>query len=376
MIFISVVRGSYNQRMTTNPLVPVPPAEVTRSVPPQVRPRPSSDEIVAWILIGALIAYVLYRHLVTGVVAGLTLYLILEWLAGVFARRMPHAAARPLALALVTLVGGGFIFGAIALSVTFMRHHAGNVPEMMTQMADILQSTRAWLGGYGEQIIPDVMTDAETIKGALVAWLKEHAATLRIAGSNVSLGLVHMLMGMLLAILVFFRHVTHPGEADTRGILARTLTEKIDHFAHAFSRIATAQVKISAVNTTLTAIYLFVGLPMFGVDFPFATTVVVVTFLCGLIPVLGNLISNTVIVILSLGVSMTTAIASLTFLVVIHKLEYLINSRIVGGETDSEAWEILLAILIGETAFGVSGVVMGPIVYAFVKRELRDRGVV
>ena len=53
-----------------------------------------------------------------------------------------------------------------------------------------------------------------------------------------------------------------------------------------------------------------------------------------------------------------------------------INSRIVGGHTDSQAWEILLAILLGETAFGVSGVVMAPIIYAFVKRELRERGLV
>jgi predicted PurR-regulated permease PerM len=133
---------------------------------------------------------------------------------------------------------------------------------------------------------------------------------------------------------------------------------------------------MSAVNTTLTAIYLLVVLPMFGKHVPFATTIVFVTFICGLIPVLGNLISNTVIVVLSLGISVGTAVASLVFLVLIHKLEYLINSRIVGGETDSQAWEILLAILLGETAFGVSGVVMAPIIYAFLKRELRERGLV
>lgn len=69
-------------------------------------------------------------------------------------------------------------------------------------------------------------------------------------------------------------------------------------------------------------------------------------------------------------------IASLVFLVLIHKLEYLVNSRIVGGETDSQAWEILMAIVIGETAFGVAGVVMAPIIYTFIKRELRDRGLV
>ena len=355
--------------MSSNPVVPMPAAPA-----PGPRPRPSHEEIAAWLLVGGLIVYVLYRHLVAGVVGGLVLYLILEWIAAMFARRLPHTAARPLALVLVTLVGGGFMFGAIALAVSFMRHHADNVPAMMTQMADILQSTRAWLGGYGEQIIPEVLTDAETIKGAIVMWLKQHAETVRVAGSSLSLGLLHVIMGMLLAILVFFRQVTQ--QDHLRGPLAECLAEKVDRFAHAFSRIATAQVKISAVNTTLTGLYLFIALPIFGVRLPFSTTVVVVTFVCGLIPVLGNLISNTVIVVLSLGVSVTTAIASLTFLVLIHKLEYLINSRIVGGETDSDAWEILLAILLGETAFGVSGVVMAPIVYAFVKRELRERALI
>lgn len=358
--------------MTTNPLVPVAPVEET----PRAHMRPPKAEVAAWILIGALVLYVLMRHLVAGVVGGLTLYMILDWLSAVFARKMPRTAARPLALVLVTLVGGGFIFGAIALAISFMRHHAMNLPAMMTQMADILQSTRAWLGGYGEQIIPEVLTDAETIKGALAEWLKEHAAALRLAGSSVSLALVHVVMGMLLAIMVFFRHVTHHDAQRERGSLAHYLVEKVDRFAHAFSRIATAQVKISAVNTTLTAIYLFILLPMFGERLHFSKTVVLVTFVCGLIPVVGNLISNSVIVILSLGVSVGTAVASLVFLVLIHKLEYLINSRIVGGETDSQAWEILLAILIGETAFGISGVVMGPIVYAFVKRELRDRRLV
>jgi predicted PurR-regulated permease PerM len=193
-----------------------------------------------------------------------------------------------------------------------------------------------------------------------VAWLKEHAETLRLAGSSFSMGLVHMIMGTLLAVLVFFRHVTkHDGE---RGTLAEMLTEKTERFTDAFARIATAQIKISFINTTLTAIYLLVVLPLFGKHVPFGTTIVFVTFICGLIPVLG----------LSVG----TAVASLVFLVLIHKLEYLINSRIVGGETDSQAWEILLAILLGETAFGVSGVVMAPIIYAFLKRELRERGLV
>ena len=48
---------------------------------------------------------------------------------------------------------------------------------------------------------------------------------------------------------------------------------------------------------------------------------------------LGNLISNTVIVMVSLSVSLYVAIGSLVFLIAIHKLEYFINARIIGGRS-------------------------------------------
>jgi predicted PurR-regulated permease PerM len=363
--------------MSTNPFPVAPPAAAeVEDVPPVVpRGRPSSEEIAAWVIFGGLLLFILMRHLVPGVVGGLVLYLLLNRLSRSFSKRMPGTAARPLALILVTLAGGGLVFGVVALLISFVRHHVDNIPAVMTKMADILQSTRAWLGDYGEQLIPEVMTDAETIKAALAVWLKEHAETLKLAGSTFSLGIVHMVMGMLLAVLVFFRHVTHHPDR-VPGTLSEALEQKVDRFTRAFAQIASAQVKISVLNTSLTALYLLVVLPLFGQHIPFATTIVFVTFVCGLIPVLGNLISNTVIVILSLGISPGTAIASLLFLIIIHKLEYLTNSRIVGGETDSQAWEILMAILIGETAFGIAGVVMAPIMYAFVKRELRERGLV
>lgn len=70
------------------------------------------------------------------------------------------------------------------------------------------------------------------------------------------------------------------------------------------------------------------------------------------------------------------AVASLTFLIVIHKLEYFTDTRIVGGQIHAAAWKILLALLAFEAAFGVPGVVLAPIVYAYVKRELVDRGLV
>jgi predicted PurR-regulated permease PerM len=75
-------------------------------------------------------------------------------------------------------------------------------------------------------------------------------------------------------------------------------------------------------------------------------------------------------------VSPWVALISLAFLVVIHKLEYLVNARIVGGEIQAAAWEILIALVVFETAFGIAGVILAPIIYAYVKKELVDRGLI
>jgi predicted PurR-regulated permease PerM len=55
---------------------------------------------------------------------------------------------------------------------------------------------------------------------------------------------------------------------------------------------------------------------------------------------------------------------------VIHKLEYFLNARIVGSQIRARAWELLVAMLLCEAAFGLPGVVAAPIFYAYLKAEL------
>ena len=146
--------------------------------------------------------------------------------------------------------------------------------------------------------------------------------------------------------------------------------------AHAFRGVVFAQVKISAINTVLTAIYLAGILPMLGVHLPYTKAMIAVTFIAGLLPVIGNLISNTVIVVVSLSVSFFVALGSLVFLIVVHKLEYFLNARIVGAEIKASAWELLCAMLAFEAAFGLPGLVAAPIFYAYGKAELRQVGLI
>jgi predicted PurR-regulated permease PerM len=137
-----------------------------------------------------------------------------------------------------------------------------------------------------------------------------------------------------------------------------------------------AQFWVSAINTFFTWLYLGVALPAFGVDLPLVKTLVAITFVVGLLPIIGNLISNTAIIIVSLSHGLPVAVASLAYLVVIHKLEYFLNARIVGSHINARAWELLVAILVMEAAFGIAGVIAAPIFYAYFKAELREKGLV
>jgi predicted PurR-regulated permease PerM len=165
------------------------------------------------------------------------------------------------------------------------------------------------------------------------------------------------------------------GEAK-RSLLLTEAGQRVRTLAHAFRSVVFAQVKISAVNTVLTALYLAAVLPLFGVHLPFIKAMIAITFFAGLLPVIGNILSNSVIVVVSLSTSFSVALGSLGFLVLVHHLEYFLNARIVGREIRASAWEILCAMLVLEAAFGLPGLIAAPVFYAYAKTELAQLGLV
>lgn len=335
-------------------------------------------EIAAWALIATALLLVIVRHQTPALVAGLVFYLLLDASAGTLARWISGRALRPVAVLAGTIIGGAAVTGAIALIVGIVRAQMDNIPALLGRMAEILQSTQIILGPAGRWVLPEAIRDAEDLKLFVVEWLQAHSGSIGALGEGFGLALAHIVMALLLASMVFLRRTRTVVEGThLRRPLARYLKQKVGRFTAAFAQVVSAQVKISAINTTLTAIYLLAILPLFiGRRLPFTMTMIFITFVAGLIPVVGNLISNTVIVIVSLGASFMTAVGSLGFLVVIHKLEYVINSKIVGTKTGSQIWEILLAILVGEAAFGLQGIILGPVIYTFCKRELQEKGLV
>jgi predicted PurR-regulated permease PerM len=331
---------------------------------------PTTYEYAAWTLAVLGIFFVLQFHLLPALIAGLLVYELARTLFPLFAAHLSTGRAKAVAVALVVLLVVGIVTAAGFGLVAFMRSEGGSVPALLAKMADILEGSRSMLPQWLADYLPN---SADDVSATISEWLREHATELQRIGKETGHTLAHVLIGMVIGAMVSLREAF---ARDSCGPLTLALAERVFRLGESFRRVVFAQVRISAINTVLTAIYLAVVLPLCGVALPLTKTMIVVTFIAGLLPVVGNLISNTVVFIVSLAHSPTVAVASLGFLIVIHKLEYFLNARIVGAHIRARAWELLTAMLAMESAFGVAGLVAAPICYAWLKDELQQRGLI
>jgi predicted PurR-regulated permease PerM len=331
----------------------------------------SRAEIAAWIVAAAALVATLALHLLPALLGGLLVYELVHVLAPrLRIVRVSGGWAKLVAVGVLATIVVGVVTVVVVALIAFFRSDAGSLTALLQKMADILESSRAMLPAWIVESLPERSDD---MKGGVARWLRDHAGMLQTAGREAGRVAAHLLVGMILGALVALREA----RADTpRGPLAAALTGRAARVGDAFRRIVFAQVRISALNTVLTAIFLTLVLPLLGVKLPLVKTMIAVTFIAGLIPVLGNLISNTVIVIVSLSYSLGAALGALVFLVAIHKLEYFVNARVVGTQIRAAAWELLLAMLVMEAAFGIPGVIAAPIYYAYLKDELASRGLI
>ncbi len=325
--------------------------------------------IAAWLLAVAGMYLALRLDLLVALLAGLLVFHLTHVLAPLVGRRVRGDLARLIAVAVLAAVIIGLLTLAIVGLVAFFRSDAGSADALLHKLMGIIEDSR---GQFPAWIVAYLPEDTSQMREALAGWIASHRAELSLVGAEAVQSIVRLLVGMVLGAMIALYDELPDGPVG--GPLARELLGRVTRFADSFRRIVFAQIKISLLNTFFTGIFLLVVLPLFGVQLPLAKTLVIITFVAGLLPVVGNLISNTVITIVALSVSFSVAVVALGYLVLIHKLEYFLNARIVGGEIHARAWELLLAMLVMEAAFGIPGLVAAPIYYAYIKRELADQG--
>jgi len=263
-----------------------------------------------------------------------------------------------------------FILVALAIAfcaVYFTRAALAALPEVAEHS---IPSASAW--AQARQIeLP--FTDFDSLKALVIDSAKEEAHYLRnvirLAGSTTTT-LLFLLIGIVVAISLFFNsqldlyRETHKTKNNLYSILADEIATRFRDFYRSFATVMGAQITISLINTLLTAIFVLI------IRLPNGALIIALTFLCGLLPIVGNLVSNTIIVCLAFTISLKMALVALIFLIAIHKLEYFLNSKIIGDRIRNPVWLTLVALIIGERLLGIPGMVLAPVVLNYLRMEL------
>ncbi|OGQ52569.1 MAG: hypothetical protein A3J24_07090 [Deltaproteobacteria bacterium RIFCSPLOWO2_02_FULL_53_8] len=336
----------------------------------RLQPKFGLPVVASYILAACTLVLVLRQGLLAALFSGLLVYSLVHLLVPLLGKKISGQRAKMLAVALLSGLVVLMLLLMIWGSISFLKSDASSIPVLLQKMADIIEASRgqipAWLGEY-------LPASAEALREMLTTWMRTHAVEAKTIGEQAGRTAAHLLIGMVIGGMAALydttmRHNYLP--------LAAALHERVVNLNTAFQQIVFAQVRIAAINTVFTAIFLLIVLPLAGIHLPLSKTMIAITFLAGLLPVIGNLISNTVIVVVGLSHSLNTAVAALIFLVTIHKLEYFLNARIIGAHINARAWELLAAMLVMESMFGLRGVIAAPVLYAYLKKELSDRGLV
>jgi predicted PurR-regulated permease PerM len=326
--------------------------------------------ISSWILTGIALFLVLKLHLLSALMVGLLTYELVRLLTPVVEKRLTSKSDRLAALAALSVLTITLLVLLTIGIFAFFKSDTGNRQALLDKTNHILTDARTKLPLW---IVDNWPSNVDAMKSYASEWVDEHSKEIQQAGKEVVHFFVRGLVGMVIGALISL----HAGPAIRQmRPLAAALALRISRFANAFRLIIFAQVKISAINTIFSGIFLAGILPTFGVHLPLTKTLIAITFLAGLLPIVGNLISNTLICIVALSISIYAGIAALIFLVVIHKLEYFLNAKIVGAQTRSRAWELLLAMIFLEAAFGAAGLIAAPLYYAYIKNEFSDAGLI
>ncbi|WP_329741758.1 AI-2E family transporter [Dyella sp. A6] len=329
----------------------------------------SRVQVASAVLAGLALLLVLWLHLLPALLAGLLVYELVQSAVPLLGRRISGERARMLVVAALGIVVTGLLILLALGTISLIRHEIGN-PEQLwqDQLMPLVDKARLQLPASLTRWLPDSVYELRAMAAELT---QKHAGSLQMAGKETARTLLHIIIGLVLGAMVA---LSHTRTAHNEKPLAAMLRERSLRLGNAFHDIVFAQIKIALINTVLTAVFLIGVLPLLGIHVPLAKTLVVVTFMVGLLPVIGNLVSNTAITIAALSVSLWVGVAALGFLVLVHKLEYFLNARIVGTQIRARAWELLMAMLVLEAAFGLSGLIAAPIYYAYLKRELEASG--
>lgn len=324
--------------------------------------------MASYLLMAVFLVMLIPMHLLACFFAGFVIYEVIDSLGTYLEKYIDGQRARISISIVLSIIVVTFLGLSISSLTSFVLHDLqGPNRAMMSQRVDLaLLSLQHEIVQYVPSFIPYTLTE---IKDTFFNLIKENISTLKHTGTELMHNFATMIIGMVVGILVSLNRLHH---SQYQAVFKHAMLQRVQNLSISFKNVVFAQIKISAINTALFMVYAHIFLPIFDVHLPFSKTLTILTFIFGLIPIVGNLVTNTLITLAGLTISVSVAAMSLGYLIFIHKLEYFINAKIIGTKIRAKSWEVLLAMLISESIFGFAGLIAAPIFYAYIKLELQE----
>ena len=213
-----------------------------------VNPSPSAFphlKTASYALIGVALAAVLWLHLLPALLVGLLVYAVVNAAAPGLQKYLPRERAHWFVVALLAAFVVGLVALAIVGALAFLNSEHGNPGALFERMMPLIERARAQMPALVVEYLPE---DAEQTRAAVIDWLRQHAAQLPLAGQQAARAIVQMLIGIVLGAMLALHNTR---TRVSHGPLPDQLNARCVNLATAFRNVVFAQVKISALNTTL-----------------------------------------------------------------------------------------------------------------------------
>lgn len=311
----------------------------------------------------------LTQGLLLPLLAGLLAYSLVHLMACAMGGRVKGQVSKYLAATVLSVIVVGSLTAAGWWLIDFFYSDPSRIHGVQQKLIDVLASAQPHIPEWLWKRMPHTV---EELNQLIVKVAVDNMFMAKTLGTEVGVVVLDFILGMVIGALIAMTETSQQNVLLARP-LAHEFFVRAKNLAVAFKTIVFAQVRISAINAFVTFLFLFVVLPLCGVELPFRKTLVVLAFIFGIMPVIGNTISNFILIFIGLSHSLPVALGAFTFMFIVHKFEYFLNAKIMGHSIQSNTWEILFAMVVMKQLFGLPGLIAAPIFYAYIMSELRQK---
>lgn len=318
--------------------------------------------VAGYICLITLAAIFSLSHLMAFLISFLFLYLISDFMTKDVHRFVPFIPRAILFSVLYILVIAAILLVTQKVIPLLLK----NFPEMTTQLQvqivkELKEANARW--NFAQYV------DLDEVKAGV---LKASTSILRFLVDGLSplyKGFVQFVFALAINLFMYFE-AEKIDQTFTRNpeslmtFLYRFVQVRARIFYVYFKRVMGGQLIISLINTAIST----VAIIALGLPHPFL--MIFIVFFCGIFPVVGNLISNSVLILTAfVSIGVWGAVVCLILLVSIHKLEYFLNSKIIGGIVKLPMAVTLGALIFCEVMLGIPGLILAIPLVLFIRHE-------